>query len=108
MVAVTIIDYGIGNLRSVQKAFEKAGASPIISCRHEDIAAARALVLPGVGAFAEGMKQLRERGLIDPIRSAVRQGQVARLRPPHHARGRDDPDVQRTALARGDRGQPLG
>lgn len=73
MVAVTIIDCGIGNLRSVQKAFEKAGASPIISCRHEDIATARALVLPGVGAFGAAMQRLWELDLVELLRQEVLQ-----------------------------------
>ena len=49
MTAVTIIDADIGNLRSVQKAVERAGATATISSRAEEIASAEALVLPGVG-----------------------------------------------------------
>ena len=55
---VTIIDYGLGNLRSVKKGLEAAGASATITGNTEEIAAADGIVLPGVGAFHEGMDQL--------------------------------------------------
>jgi len=55
---VTIIDYGLGNLRSVKKGIEAAGASATITGNTEAIAAADGIVLPGVGAFHEGMDQL--------------------------------------------------
>jgi len=55
---VTIIDYGLGNLRSVIRGLEKAGANAVITCDAEKIASADGLVLPGVGAFHEGMDQL--------------------------------------------------
>ncbi len=55
---VTIIDYGLGNLRSVMRGIEAAGASATITGNAEDIAAADGIVLPGVGAFHEGMDQL--------------------------------------------------
>jgi glutamine amidotransferase len=64
---VTIVDYGSGNLRSVQKAFERIGASAVISDDPEAVARADRLVLPGVGAFADAMRELRTRGLIEPI-----------------------------------------
>ena len=64
---VTIVDYGSGNLLSVQRAFEHCGATAILSDEPAVIASADRLVLPGVGAFAEGMQGLRDRGLIDPI-----------------------------------------
>ncbi|MEK6982292.1 MAG: imidazole glycerol phosphate synthase subunit HisH [Candidatus Micrarchaeota archaeon] len=60
---ITIIDYGLGNLRSVSKAFFLMGAEVVISNKIEDIANAEKLVLPGVGAFGDGMKNLRESGL---------------------------------------------
>jgi len=65
---VTIIDYGIGNIFSVTRAFEHCGADVLITDKPADILAASSLVLPGVGAFANGMRGLRERNLIDPIR----------------------------------------
>jgi glutamine amidotransferase len=58
MTQIAIIDYGLGNLRSVMKGLEKAGATAIITSSAEEIAAADGLVLPGVGAFHEGMDQL--------------------------------------------------
>lgn len=72
--AVTVVDYGIGNLFSVTKAFERSGAEVTLSSAPADIAAARRLVLPGVGAFADGMRGLAERGLIDPIKAYARTG----------------------------------
>ena len=58
MKKIAIIDYGLGNLRSVIRGLEKAGANAIITSDKEEITAADGLVLPGVGAFHEGMDQL--------------------------------------------------
>jgi glutamine amidotransferase len=58
MKKIAIIDYGLGNLRSVIRGLEKAGANAVITCDREEIATADGLVLPGVGAFCEGMEQL--------------------------------------------------
>jgi glutamine amidotransferase len=58
MKKIAIIDYGLGNLRSVIRGLEKAGANAIITCDPDEIASADGLVLPGVGAFREGMDQL--------------------------------------------------
>ena len=58
MKKIAIIDYGLGNLRSVIRGLEKAGADAVITCDAAEIAAADGLVLPGVGAFCEGMEQL--------------------------------------------------
>jgi glutamine amidotransferase len=58
MKKIAIIDYGLGNMRSVIRGLEKAGANAIITSDKEEIAAADGLVLPGVGAFHEGMDQL--------------------------------------------------
>jgi len=54
MTKIAIIDYGLGNLRSVIRGLEKAGANAIITSEKEEIAAADGLVLPGVGAFPRG------------------------------------------------------
>ena len=62
-VKIGIIDYGAGNLRSVQKAFEKVGAGAIVSDSAETLGECDGLVLPGVGAFEEGMRRLREKKL---------------------------------------------
>jgi imidazole glycerol-phosphate synthase subunit HisH len=61
-VNVAIIDYGVGNLRSVEKAFVAAGCNAIISSDESVLRAAERLVLPGVGAFAACMKALKEHG----------------------------------------------
>ncbi|AKB31470.1 Imidazole glycerol phosphate synthase amidotransferase subunit [Methanosarcina siciliae HI350] len=58
MKRIVIIDYGLGNLRSVQKGLEHVGASPAISGNPEEILAADGLILPGVGAFIDAMKCL--------------------------------------------------
>jgi imidazole glycerol-phosphate synthase subunit HisH len=55
---IAIVDYGLGNLRSVMKGLEKAGAAPAITADAGEIASADGIVLPGVGAFREGMDQL--------------------------------------------------
>lgn len=64
---VTLVDYGIGNIYSVCRAFEKSGAEILVTSDHDKIAGASHLVLPGVGAFGSGMAGLQERNLIEPI-----------------------------------------
>lgn len=64
---VTIVDYGIGNLFSVQRALEACGCDVSLASDADEIDAAERLVLPGVGAFADGMRGLRERGLVEPL-----------------------------------------
>lgn len=64
---VALIDYGIGNLFSVRRALETAGADVTVTSESETIESARFVVLPGVGAFSDGMQGLRERNLIDSI-----------------------------------------
>lgn len=71
---VTLIDYGLGNLLSVARAFEHCGANVVLSHDPSEIEHAERLVLPGVGAFADGMHELRERGLVDPIRRYAEVG----------------------------------
>jgi glutamine amidotransferase len=66
-VQVTVIDYGIGNLYSVRRALERCGGEVTLTADATQIEVASHLVLPGVGAFADGMLGLRERGLIEPI-----------------------------------------
>ncbi|HOJ96622.1 MAG TPA: imidazole glycerol phosphate synthase subunit HisH [Methanospirillum sp.] len=60
MSTIVIIDYGLGNMRSVSKAVEKAGANVLISHNLDDIRSAEGIILPGVGAFHEGMTQLAD------------------------------------------------
>ena len=71
---VTIVDYGIGNIFSVTRAFERCGADVVLTDKPEEVLAATRLVLPGVGAFSNGMNGLYERGLIDPIRDYAASG----------------------------------
>ena len=68
MPAVTVIDYGIGNLLSVTRAIEHCGATVVLTDDARKIADADYLVLPGVGAFTDGMAGLTERGLVEPIK----------------------------------------
>jgi glutamine amidotransferase len=64
---ITIIDYGMGNLRSVQKACESLGLSAKISSSPAEIAAAEKLILPGVGAFRDAIAELKRQQLVEPI-----------------------------------------
>ena len=70
-MTIAIIDYGMGNLRNVQKALEKLGYSAVITEDKEIIRKADKVVLPGVGAFGEAMKRLKETGLDEAIRETV-------------------------------------
>ncbi len=69
-----IIDYGSGNLRSVQKAFEHVGAHAEVGADVRRMRDARGLVLPGVGAFGPAMAEIEARGLTEPIRERVAAG----------------------------------
>ena len=71
---ITIIDYGMGNLRSVAKALEHLGQVNQITSDLEEIERAQQLILPGVGAFGDAMDELRRRGMIEPIRRQVAHG----------------------------------
>ncbi len=71
---VALIDYGIGNLRSVQKALEHVGAQVTLTDDPQTILGADKVVLPGVGAFGDGMKGLQERGLDAVVQEVVRVG----------------------------------
>jgi imidazole glycerol-phosphate synthase subunit HisH len=71
---VAIIDYGVGNLRSVEKAFAATGCEAIISGDESVLRAAQKLVLPGVGAFAACMKALNERGFVPLVRERALAG----------------------------------
>ena len=71
---IALVDYGISNLRSVQKAFEQLGTAVTLVDTPDRLARADRLILPGVGAFPAGMQGLRERGLIEPIRQAACDG----------------------------------
>lgn len=68
---VTVLDYGLSNLLSVRRAFERLGAGVEVTGEAARIAGAQALVLPGVGAFGDGMRGLAGLGLIEPLRAAA-------------------------------------
>lgn len=70
---IVLIDHGVGNLRSVEKALTAVGGVIQMTADPRDVAKAEKIVLPGVGAFADAMKGIRERGLIEPILNAVRK-----------------------------------
>jgi glutamine amidotransferase len=74
MTRVAIIDYGVGNLRSVEKAFVAAGCDAVVSSDREVIAKAEHLVLPGVGAFAACMKALSEHSFVDLVQQRAAEG----------------------------------
>jgi glutamine amidotransferase len=74
MQRIVIVDYGMGNLRSVQKAFEKLGNSAIITSDPDQLADADKLVLPGVGAFCDAIARLQEAKLVEPMVDHVRAG----------------------------------
>lgn len=71
---IALVDYGIGNLRSVQKALEQVGAAVTLTDDPAVVLAADKVVLPGVGAFGDGMKGLRARRLIDPLTMVIGRG----------------------------------
>ena len=71
---IAIIDYGMGNLRSVQKALEAVGADAIVSSQPQAILDADSVVLPGVGAFKDCMDNLDRLGLVDVVRKSIRSG----------------------------------
>jgi glutamine amidotransferase len=71
---IAIIDYGMGNLRSVQKGFQKVGHEAVVTSDPKAILDAHRVVLPGVGAFPDCMKNLREFGLVDTIHKVVESG----------------------------------
>lgn len=68
---IVIIDYGMGNLRSVQKAFEHVGHDALISRNQDDIRNASKIILPGVGAFKDAMHNLHSLGLIDLLNEEI-------------------------------------
>lgn len=73
-VQIAIIDYGTGNLRSVQKAFERVGAETVVTSDPSHIAEAQGVVLPGVGAFGDAMENLRRAGLDGAVLRAIEEG----------------------------------
>ena len=68
---IAVIDYGMGNLRSVEKALEVSGARTIVTSNARGIAGCDKIVFPGVGAFGDAMRELKGRRLIDPLKEAI-------------------------------------
>ncbi len=71
---IAVVDYGAGNLRSVVRALEHAGAQAEITSLAADVERAQAVVLPGVAAAADTMKGLNERGLVEPLLRSIESG----------------------------------
>ena len=72
--AIGIVDYGMGNRRSVEKAVERAGARPLLTADHDALRAADGLIVPGVGAFPAAMRALAVRGLVELVRDRAAEG----------------------------------
>jgi glutamine amidotransferase len=75
-MSIAIIDYGMANLRSVQKAFEEVGTAAEIVSQPEQIKHADKIILPGVGAFQDAVKTLRASGLVEPIKEHIQSGKL--------------------------------
>lgn len=76
---ITIIDYGAGNIKSIQNMLKKVGVVSCISKNAEDIANAEKLILPGVGHFDHGMRQLKASGVIDTLNKKVLEEKIPML-----------------------------
>ena len=73
---IAIIDYGMGNLRSVEKAFERVGFEAVVTDKSEIIDKSEKIVLPGVGSFKDAKDGLCERNLVEPIVSHIKKGKL--------------------------------
>ena len=71
---IALIDYGMGNLGSVEKALQYVGCSTVITASPRQLGEASGIVLPGVGAFDDCMQGLRDRGLLNPLRELIAAG----------------------------------
>jgi imidazole glycerol-phosphate synthase subunit HisH len=71
---IAIVDYGMGNRRSVEKALEHVGANPVLTADHAVLRSADGIVVPGVGAFPEAMRRIRAAGLDELIRERAAAG----------------------------------
>ena len=94
---IAIIDYGAGNIRSIEKALEYVGASVQVTDEPDTVNKAQAIVLPGVGSGGAAMSRMTERGLDNAIRKATQQGKPflgiclgMQLLADHHAEGEVD------------------
>ncbi|MFQ5713995.1 MAG: imidazole glycerol phosphate synthase subunit HisH [Candidatus Scalinduaceae bacterium] len=73
---IAIIDYGMGNLRSVEKAFERVGFETVVTDKSEIIDRSEKIVLPGVGSFKDAKDGLSERNLVEPIVNHIKKGRL--------------------------------
>jgi imidazole glycerol-phosphate synthase subunit HisH len=71
---ITVVDYGVGNLLSVQRAFEYCGSNVLLASDPDSILSAERVVLPGVGAFENAMQALKDRGLVKPLKQLAEKG----------------------------------
>jgi glutamine amidotransferase len=71
---IVIVDYGAGNLRSVARAVAHAGHDPIVTSDPREVPTADGLIVPGVGAAADTMRNLRESGMVEPVREYIASG----------------------------------
>ena len=71
---IAIVDYGMGNLRSVEKAVQRVGGRAAISAEPDAVQEADAVILPGVGAFGDAMQNLRDRQLVDALVNHIQSG----------------------------------
>ncbi len=71
---IAIIDYGMGNLRSVQKGFEKVGLDAVVTSDPKVVMEAERIVLPGVGAFPDCMRNLEQGGFVEPLLRVIEEG----------------------------------
>ena len=71
---IAVVDYGMGNLRSVLNALDSIGVEGRLVPDPGELASAEKIILPGVGAFGDGMRELRERGLVEPLRERAADG----------------------------------
>ena len=74
---IAVVDYGMGNLRSVSKALEHVGAKVKVSDRAQDLKEASGIVLPGVGAFKDAVRNLKGKGLWEAIVKEVERGNLS-------------------------------
>ena len=74
MTDVLVLDYGAGNLRSVVRAVQKVGGAPRVTDRADSVREARCVIMPGVGAAADTMRNLTEHGLVEPVREYIASG----------------------------------
>lgn len=70
-MSIFIVDYGVGNIRSVQKAFERIGYNARLTSNRSDITSATKIILPGVGNFQKGLENLKSSGLLEPLNDVV-------------------------------------